>query len=63
MATNVKYADKLQQGNVTLERQGDNFILTNLATNITTRFTKNDYKKALDNFKMWTRMSNKRFAY
>jgi hypothetical protein len=62
MATNVRYADKLQEGSVSLERKGDNFILSNLETGITTRFTKNDYRKALDNFKMWTKMSNKRFA-
>lgn len=58
----IRYADKLREGNISLEKKDNVFILANLDTGITTRFNPRDYVKALENFKMWTRMNNKRFA-
>lgn len=58
----IRYADKLKKGSITLENKDNAFILTNLETSITTRFSPRDYAKALENFKMWTRLANKRFA-
>ena len=58
----IRYAEKLRKGNITLEKKDNAFILTNLDTGISTRFSTRDYTRAIENFQMWTRLANKRFA-
>ena len=58
----IRYADKLRKGNITLEKKDNVFILTNLDTGISTRFSTRDYARAIENFQMWTRLAHKRFA-
>ena len=58
----IRYADKLRKGNITLENKDNAFILTNLDTGISTRFSTRDYTRAIENFQMWTRLAHKRFA-
>ena len=58
----IRYADKLRKGNITLEKKDNVFILTNLDTGISTRFSPRDYTRAIENFQMWTRLAHKRFA-
>ena len=58
----IRYADKMRKGNITLEKKDNVFILTNLDTGISTRFSPRDYTRAIENFQMWTRLANKRFA-
>ena len=58
----IRYADKMRKGNITLEKKDNAFILTNLDTSISTRFSTRDYTRAIENFQMWTRLANKRFA-
>ena len=58
----IRYADKLRKGNITLEKKDNVFILTNLDTGISTRFSPRDYTRAIENFQLWTRLAHKRFA-
>ena len=58
----IRYADKMRKGNITLEKKDNVIILTNLDTGISTRFSPRDYTRAIENFQMWTRLANKRFA-
>ena len=58
----IRYAAKMRKGNITLEKKDNVFILTNLDTGISTRFNPRDYTRAIENFQMWTRLANKRFA-
>jgi hypothetical protein len=62
MGTRLAYGGYIREGVVSLERTEKGFVVSNLDTGIKARFTPSQWKIALENYKMWARMSKKRWA-
>ena len=54
----IRYSDRLSEGNIKLEKKKEFWVLSNTCTQVKIY----NYRKALENFQMWVKMENKRFA-